>query len=215
MKSDLKACGNLYQETLADDWPTLVNDTDDEDEDFCDEEAHVIIDEQPTVRQYCIPTERNPGLYVTVTIGGLVVSALIDTGAETTVLSAEMRRALVGFRADGQESACIQYAGKNTRADGIFWKGVEFQLGTRAYKHDLVEADINDPMILGMDFMRGRLASIDLIANELVMTDGERVAIKKMSVPSDMGERATLHLCERVSVPPQCEMAIKVTMKKT
>ena len=58
---------------------------------------------------------------------------------------------------------------------GRLWKHVGLRLGGKKYYLDIVEADIGDPYILGMDFLQQHHCKIDLGQNVLEMGAGEKI----------------------------------------
>ena len=58
---------------------------------------------------------------------------------------------------------------------GVAWKHVGFQLGGRKCYHDIVEADISDALILGIDLLLQYGCKIDLGRNLLCVQDCEKM----------------------------------------
>ena len=166
------------------------------------------------VRHFTIPDSCQLCLLVPITIGQRIIPAVVDTGAETTVISSDTIKELGELKCSGNGAAKLRYAGKHTESEGLYWKQVDFQLGERRYVHDIVEADISDPMILGMDFMRGRLSAINLLDGRLEMMDGEHISASMRRDNSLTGRYVSrLLVGKNTVVPPGVVMTIPVTME--
>ena len=59
--------------------------------------------------------------------------------------------------------------------DGGILKGFSFCLGSKKYSCDVVEADVEDPFITGIDFLKSAKCKIDIGNNVLEMVNGDHV----------------------------------------
>ena len=97
---------------------------------------------------------------VPVWIGRRQVMAVVDTAAQVTMMS----------RALSEELGCgvpvekvqLRNAQQDSWMDGGIHEHFGFQLGVRKYYWDVVEADIGDSFIIGIDFLMSVKCKIDL-----------------------------------------------------
>ena len=111
-----------------------------------------------------------PGLYVHVNFGGQILNSLVDTGASLTVMSTrvwessnlskhgmlpEYNRTVV--TASG---AALEVKGKTT---------VSLQIGEESYDADVIVADVENDLLIGLDFMRRHGCTVDVENNVLII----------------------------------------------
>ena len=87
------------------------------------------------------------------TINGIETYAVVDSAVQVTVISNKLKDTLPG---------CIEVSGK-VKLKGIggpqssipaqHITGVEITLGTHSYKWSVYAADVEDPILLGLDFL--------------------------------------------------------------
>ena len=114
-------------------------------------------------------------MLVPVGINGTRISAVVDTVVQVTVMNPETCQTLGLVESSSSEVVQLRNAQKESVMSGHLWKHVGLRLGGRKYYLDIVEADINDSFILGMDFLQQHHCKIDLGQNVLKMGDGEKI----------------------------------------
>ena len=114
-------------------------------------------------------------MMVPVHIGQQKIAAIVDTGAKVTLISTSLREQVLATEGLDYEVVQLRNAQKDSTMPGKLWKHVGFQLGGRKYFMDIVEANIGDNYILGLDFLRGHKCKIDLEEDILEMGTGERI----------------------------------------
>ena len=82
------------------------------------------------------------------------------------------------------------------------WKHVGFHLGERKYFWVVVEADISDALILGIDFLRRYQCKIYLGSSVLEMGDGEKIHASMRGQYSRVYHVSRVLVAKRISVPP-------------
>ena len=85
---------------------------------------------------------------------------------------------------------------------GVVWKYVGFQLSERKYFWLIVEADISDALILGIDFLRRYQCNIYLRISVLEMGDGEKIHASMRGQDSRVYHVSRVLVAKRISVPP-------------
>ena len=117
----------------------------------------------------------NPGLSMEVPVwfGRRKVMAVVDTAAQVTIINRSLSVEL-GCEAP-VERVQLRNAKTDTWMDGGIVEGFGFWLGSRQYSWDVIEADIEDAFILGMDFLKSTRCKIDLGNDILELGSGDQV----------------------------------------
>ena len=148
------------------------------------------------------------GVYVKISIFHLDVNCLVDTGSSRTIISRTTfnqisprnRRRLVTIDisllslklADGSPLAC--YA-------GII---VPVRIGNVVVKQAVLVANISDPAILGLDFMRSHGCQIDMTTQEFEVR-GQRVPYNQTKNRADQGK---VRLDKNCEIEPRCQTIV-------
>ena len=117
----------------------------------------------------------NPGLSMEVPVwfGRRKVMAVVDTAAQVTIINRSLSVEL-GCEAP-VERVQLRNAKTDTWMDGGIVEGFGFWLGSRKYSWNVIEADIEDAFILGMDFLKSTRCKIDLGNDILELGSGDQV----------------------------------------
>ena len=107
-----------------------------------------------SVRQFVFQDSGGDTMLVPVGINGTSISAVVDTAAQVTVMNLETPQTLGLVESSSSEVVQLRNTQKQSVMSGRLWKHVGLHLGGRKYYLDIVEADINDSFILGMDFLQ-------------------------------------------------------------
>ena len=159
-------------------------------------------DNSPAVRLLNLPQGKS--ITVDAHIRGSKVTAVIDTAAQVFLVSTRL-----GERLDLKPTEeCVQL--HNAQADswmeGRVLQTVGIQLGGRHYQWQLVEADISDPFILGLDFLEASGGKIDLGLHTLELNGGGKIFAKIVHNGEEGYHVSRVTVRKRVTVPP---MSIK------
>ena len=156
----------------------------------------------PSIRQFSWGELTGLNMMVPVHIGQQKIAAIVDTAAQVTLISTSLREQVLATEGLDYEVVQLRNAQKDSTMPGKLWKHVGFQLGGRKYFMDIVEANIGDNFILGLDFLKGHKCKIDLEEDILEMETGERIHASMKT--NDV--RGTYHVSrvlmhKRVSIP--------------
>ena len=99
------------------------------------------------------------------------VLAVEDTAAQVTIMSRALSEEL-GCEVPA-EKVQLQNAQQDSWMDGGIHKHFGFQLGGRKYYWDVVEADIRDSFVIGIDFLKSVKCKVDLDSNNLAHGIGQ------------------------------------------
>ena len=107
---------------------------------------------RPQVRQFNWSSNQALTMMVPVLIGHRQVIAVVDTAAQVTIMSRVLSEEL------GCEAPVEKVQLRNAHQDSWMDIGIHehfgFQLGGKKYYWDVVEADIGDSFIIGIDFLK-------------------------------------------------------------
>jgi hypothetical protein len=101
------------------------------------------------------------GFMVELVVQGVSVQAVVDTGAEVSVLSKRVYDQL-DPKPSIKQYVTMTQTGENAKMNGFIVGPVEMQLGSTGYCGDLYVAPLQDQMLLGMEFLHRRKARLDL-----------------------------------------------------
>ena len=145
------------------------------------------------------------GLFINVEFCGQSLSSLVDTGATLTILST---RVWNGCRLSKQgnltsyDKTLISASGNSLNVRGR--TKVNLEIGSGQFETDVVVADVDNDLILGLDFMQQHRCSIDVTCKSL--TIGSQTL--KMSCRGSIG-CYRIAVAENVEVPAMSETIIQ------
>ncbi|KAL7883159.1 hypothetical protein SRHO_G00008170 [Serrasalmus rhombeus] len=145
---------------------------------------------------------RGPSLLIVLSVDGIQVNAVIDTGAEATIMSEETFNTLLVKNHTSLKKVSLRNAetGKEMIATGGVM--VEFKIGTKTLQWDICVAPIHDALLLGLDFLKAAdftiHASVDnpkpevpTVLEPVCLADG----LSSGSVMIKMEHRIPVRLC--------------------
>jgi hypothetical protein len=113
---------------------------------------------------------------VEVEVQGVTVEAVVDPGAEVSVLSKRIYDGLEP-KPPIKQYITLTQAGENAKMSGFIAGPVEMRLGNTGYSGDLYVAPLQDQMLLCMEFLHRRKARLDL-ENRVMTLDRDTVPMK-------------------------------------
>ena len=148
-------------------------------------------------------------LYVSIAVNGTPTQALVDLGAQVTVLS---RGFLEGMQVPPKiiEAVRLKGAGRDSQMAGHFTERVKIQFGDRQFYWCVYVALISDPVILGLDFLKAIGASIDLPSATISIGD-QTVAASYRKGEGHTSYQVSKTVCvKQVSIPPNSSRQVLV-----
>ncbi len=149
---------------------------------------------------------RGPSLMILLTVDGIPVNAVIDTGAEATIMSEETYSKLPVKSPAGLKKVCLRNAETGREMSATGGVKVEFRIGTKVLEWTVCIAPIRDALLLGLDFLKAADFTIHasgkvFMGSELIPAyvsegKGPDYAISRVMLESDF------------SVPPECECLV-------
>ncbi|KAL7874438.1 hypothetical protein SRHO_G00054080 [Serrasalmus rhombeus] len=121
-------------------------------------------------------TSRGPSLMISLTVNGLPVQAMVDTGAETTVISEGLYQHFHPNEQTALKKTCLRNAESGKEMTAIGGLKDTFQLGTRSFKWEVYVAPIRNHVLLGFDLLRA--ADITIHASRKAFIDQELLPAK-------------------------------------
>ena len=157
-------------------------------------------DNQPPVRQFHWMPNQALSMEVPVSIGRRKVMAVIDTAAQVTIINRSLSVEL-GYEAP-VERVELRNAQTDSWMGGGMVEGFGFRLGSEKYSCDVVEADIEDAFIIGINFLKATKCKIDLANNVLELGNGDKV---QMTMRTPTSSEAVPLPVRRVVLSSECE----------
>ena len=158
--------------------------------------------EEPFIRQFTWQEPTGVSMMVPARFGVVKTAAVIDTAAQVTIMSSNLREKLGLKPGSHDETVLLRNTKRDSTMQGVVWKHVGFQLGGKKYFWDIVEADISDAVILGIDFLRRYQCKIDLGSSVLEMGDGEKIHASMRGQDSGVYHVSRVLVAKTISVPP-------------
>ena len=151
-------------------------------------------------------------MMVPVWIGCRKVMAMVDTAVQVTIMSRALSEEL-GCEAP-VEKVQLWNAHQDSWMDGGIHEHFGFQLGGKKYYWDVVEADIGDSFIIGIDFLKSVKCKIDLDGNNLELANGDRIpATMKRNTDSDAVHVSRVLLHRKTIIPPKNMKLVRATLE--
>jgi predicted aspartyl protease len=116
---------------------------------------------------------------MTVKIYDTILEALVDTGSTCTIIQPSLYSKLaqkynLSSKEDGH-SNLKSADGKPIQTDGII--DLDILIGQHKYRQKTVIADVEVPMVIGLDFLHENKAQLDIIGPSILL-QGEKVICK-------------------------------------
>ena len=167
---------------------------------------------QPQVQQFNWSPNQALTMVVPVWVGRRKVMAVVDTAAQVTLINRRLSQEL------GCEDPVEQVQLPNPQMDSWMDRGIVqhfgFQLGGQKYFRDVVEADIGDDFIIGINFLKSVKCKIDLESNVLELGNGDRVqATMKQNGDGQEKKVSRVLLHKKTSVLPKTMNFVKATLE--
>ncbi|XP_038154197.1 uncharacterized protein LOC119791901 [Cyprinodon tularosa] len=151
-------------------------------------------------------TNRGPSLHITLKVNNTPVQAVVDTGAEATVLSEGLYKQLYGRDPPHLKKAVLHNAESNSEMTAMSGVQVVFQIGTHSFDWDVYVAPIHDCLLLGLDFLRA--ANVTIEATGRVFIAGEPIPAKIVGGEGPDYSVARVLLERDTTLPPECECVV-------
>ncbi|GFO20024.1 DNA damage-inducible protein 1 [Plakobranchus ocellatus] len=137
-----------------------------------------------------------PANTVRADVGNVSVDAIVDTAAEITVISEEVYRRLIPKpRLSGKRR--VQMAGKGQASWANLVGPISVKVGPLSTQETIYVAQINDDMLLGVDYLDKYNAVIDF-EDHILQVQGEQIPLR--TLVSD--KRSKAYLKQRCLIPP-------------
>jgi transposase InsO family protein len=134
-------------------------------------------------------------------LNGHEVLAIVDSAAEATVVSSSLAKA-AGIT--DWENTIVKLAGAfhDTKTTGKKVKGVPVQLGDWKCHCDVIISDLNDPMLLGCDFLRNNRCTINFNNNTVTIGSNTIQAVRKIGPGGEVLPIHKVSVTNRTIIPP-------------
>ena len=146
---------------------------------------------------------------MTVKIYDTILEALVDTGSTCTIIQPSLYSKLaqkynLSSKRDGH-SNLKSADGKPIQTDGIF--DLDILITQHKYRQKTVIADVEVPMVIGLDFLHENKAQLDIIGPSILLKGGKVICKLQNKAPSVY----KIQLAQDTMVPPDSELIVKCT----
>ena len=172
-----------------------------------------LVGDTPCILQLTWEEPAGVSMMVPVRFSDVEVVAVVDMAAQVTIMNHELRTK-IGLQGSCDETVMLRNAKKDSAMQGYVWKHVGFQLGGRKYFCDIVEADISDALILGIDFLWEQKCKINLDNDVLGMQDGEKVYASMRGQEVWVYHVSRVLLVKKAKVPPMSIWYVKAKFER-
>lgn len=139
-------------------------------------------------------TSRGPSLLIDATVNSIPVKAVVDTGAEATVISETLYQQFPSNKQTALTQTCLHNAesGKDMSTKGGL--KVKFQIGTWSAEWEVFVAPIRDSVLLGLDLLQaanvtihtsGRVLIEELVPARIAGGDGKHYHVARVVLETD------------------------------
>ena len=118
-----------------------------------------------------------PSLQIEMTVNGIPVQAVVDTGAEATVISEEVYNKLPIAAQHPLSETSLNNVGVGSSMSDLDGLEVNLEIGSQKLNWKVFVGQIHDSLLLGLDAMQA--ANVTIVA-------GQQVFIGKEPVPSQV-----------------------------
>ena len=148
--------------------------------------------------------KKHDGLSVIIpmTIRDVKIKAVVDSAAQVTVISKELFEKISSKGAFQGENVNLICAGKSTKIGARKVNQVIFYISNRKYVMSMYVADINDDMLLGVDFLSKYRAVIDF-KNNLFTVDDLVIPLITIRDKENLIQVSQLKLNKKQVIPPE------------
>lgn len=163
------------------------------------------------VKEVTIPGKRGINLVLPISINGMKIDAVVDTGTQITIISKEFAKQLKPPVVFGN-SISLMGAGCDSNIAAKLGNAAIFRIGKTETKWRLLVGDISDKVILGLDLLHHLHAVIDL--SEYTIKIGEE---KILANCIRVGEKGTsirrVKLDKRLVIPPKTTVQLQAKLE--
>ena len=169
---------------------------------------------QPRIRQFTWGETTGMTMVVPVSFGGTKLSAVVDTAAQVSLIRQSVWEKIAIQHDVIPETVQLANAQKDSGMEGKLFSHVGFILGGRKYYIDIVVADISDPMILGLDFLKMNKCKINLEDDSLELNGTEKIfAVMKGETSDKRYHVSRVLLTKKTTIPPHSIKFVSVKLQ--
>ena len=165
--------------------------------------------QDPEIREINLRTDCTDSIVIPVKLRGKRAQAVVDSGAQVTIISEEFfRQFKKPFRF--VKKSRLKCAGIESSMEAKLVKDVDIQIGENKYKWDVYVAPINDEFILGLDFLKEFAAIIDFETGTITLNGKLTPAILKRNKDGTSVQISRVSTERKIVLPPNTMVRTKV-----
>lgn len=163
-------------------------------------------DDQPLSPQLGRTTKRGPSLQIEVTVNGLPIKAVVDSGAEAIVISEEVYNMLPIETQKPLTETSLRNAGVGSKMSAMGKLEVTLGIGSRKFNWKVFVSRIHDSLLLGLDAMQA--ADVTVLAGRKVFVGNEPVPSWVIRGNGEDYSVARVLLEDNTTLPPESECLV-------
>ena len=176
--------------------------------------THKIPGGHPRIRQLTWGETTGMAMVVPVSFGRTKLSAVVDTATQVSLIRLSVWEKQAIQHDAILETVQLANAQKDSSMEGKLFSHVGFILGGRKYYIDIVVADISDPMILGLDFLKMNKCKINLEDDSLELNGTEKIFVVMKGETSDKRNHVSrVLLTKKTTIPPHSIKFVSVKLQ--
>lgn len=148
-------------------------------------------------------TKRGPSLQIEMTVNGLPIQAIVDTGAEAMVISEEVYNMLPLEEGYPLKKTSLRNAEAGSKMTALGDLEVTLEIGSRKIKWKVFVSRIHDSLLLGLDAMQA--ADVTVFAGRQVFVGKEPVPTRVIKGDGEDYSVACVLLEDGITLPPESE----------
>ena len=150
----------------------------------------------------CVKSCRVLNLVVPISINGIDTAAVVDSAAQVTIINHDLLLQ-AGYTIPTVTNVTLKgIGGKNATLAACKLEGIKIKLGNSNFVCDVYAANIEDPVLLGLDFLVNQKCKIDLVDNSISLPGEKIVATLKKSYDGEKCKIFEVKMPKQISVPP-------------
>lgn len=151
-------------------------------------------------------SKRGPSLQIAMTVNGLPVQAVVDTGAEATVISEEVYNMLPMEARKPLNETSLRNVGVGSTMSALGELEVTLEIGSCKFKRKVFVGQIHASLLLGLDAMQA--AEMTVFAGRQVFVGKEPVPARVVEGDSEDYSVARVLLESNITLPPESECLV-------
>ena len=165
-------------------------------------------------REVTVQAHGTQSLIIPITINKRKVNAVVDNGAQISVISKEFYTSFSSPVGCITDTVRLKTAGKEDFIKAKLLNKIQIGIGNDTFNWKVYIAPITDLCIIGLDFLKAKGVVIDLENGTLTLNNNTTPAIYKSTTEGEFYKVSRVVALRKIVVPPHTVVRCKVKMEK-